>query len=110
VRKETTSAGNVRFVVESTAVNHADDLGAIPGAARRKKARDGRDPPPAHDRDSISGITITIGDGFVQAPSPMLTAKLDTIAATLPVKQDEDDNIAQGIPDNIGLVKSWSQF
>jgi hypothetical protein len=31
-----------------------------------------------------NGITVTIRGGFVEAPSPTLTAILDTLAATLP--------------------------
>ena len=54
---------------------------------------------------------VTISDGFVQAPSPRLTALLDTLAATLPgygsipFILDEDFNIAQGLIEKIGTRK-----
>jgi hypothetical protein len=47
--------------------------------------------------------TVTIRDGALQAPSPTLTAILDTLAATLPgygsvpFILDEGFNIAQGL-------------
>ena len=55
-----------------------------------------------------NGITVTIRDGFVQAPSPTLTAFLDTLAATLPDGSipfilDEDVNIAQGLIRIVGV-------
>ena len=57
-----------------------------------------------------NGITVTIRDGFVQAPSPTLTALLDTLAAALPgygsipFMLDEDFNIAQGL---IEMSGTW---
>jgi hypothetical protein len=50
-----------------------------------------------------NGITVTIRDGWVGAPTPELTAILDTLVATLPGYRsipfilDEDFNIAQGL-------------
>ena len=58
-----------------------------------------------------NGITVTIRDGVIQAPSPTLTAILDTLAATLPgygripFILDEDFNIAQGLIRMIGVGK-----
>ena len=58
-----------------------------------------------------NGITVTISDGWVQAPSPTLTAILDTLAATLPgygsipFILDEDFNIAQGLIRMVGVGK-----
>ena len=58
-----------------------------------------------------NGITVTIRDGFVQAPSPTLTAILDALAATLPgygsipFILDEDFNIAQGLIRMVGVGK-----
>jgi len=58
-----------------------------------------------------NGITVTIRGGVIQAPSPTLTAILDTLAATLPgygripFILDEDFNIAQGIIRAIGVGK-----
>jgi hypothetical protein len=58
-----------------------------------------------------SGITVTIRDGFVQAPSPTLTAILDTLAATLPgygappFEVDADYYIARDIIEKIGVGK-----
>ena len=55
--------------------------------------------------------TVTISDGFVQAPSPTLTALLNTLAATLPgygslpFKLDADFAIARGIIEKIGAGK-----
>jgi len=49
-----------------------------------------------------SGITVTIRDGFVEAPSPTLTAMLDTLAATLP-PFEADADMARGIIEKIGL-------
>ena len=55
--------------------------------------------------------TVTISDGFVQAPSPTLTALLDTLAAmlpgygSLPFELDADYNIARGIIEKIGVGK-----
>ena len=55
-----------------------------------------------------NGITVTIRDGFIQAPSPTLTAFLDAVAATLPgygsipFVLDEDFNIAQGLIRMVG--------
>ena len=55
-----------------------------------------------------NGITVTIRDSFVQAPSPTLTAILDLLASTLPgygsipFVLDEDFNIAQGLIFKIG--------
>jgi hypothetical protein len=59
-----------------------------------------------------NGITVTIRDGIVQAPSPTLAAFLDTIAATLPgygslpFELDADYNIARGIIEKIGVRKN----
>jgi hypothetical protein len=58
-----------------------------------------------------NGITVTIRDGIVQAPSPTLTAFLVTLAATLPgyrslqFEMDADYNIARGIIEKIGVGK-----
>ncbi len=58
-----------------------------------------------------NGITVTIRDGVIQAPSPTLTAILDTLAATLPgygripFILDEDFNIAQGLIRIAGVGK-----
>jgi hypothetical protein len=58
-----------------------------------------------------NGITVTIRDGFVQAPLPTLTAFLDALSATLPdygsvpFVLDEDFNIAQGLIEKIGVGK-----
>ena len=56
-----------------------------------------------------NGSTVTIQDGFIQAPSPTLPALLDTLAGTLrgygslPFELDADYNIARGIIERIGL-------
>ena len=42
------------------------------------------DPPNPMTKIRFDYGTVTISDGFVQAPSPTLTAFLDTLAATLP--------------------------
>jgi hypothetical protein len=53
--------------------------------------------------------TVTISDGVVQAPSPTLTALLDTLAASLPgygsslFELDADYKIARGIIEKIGV-------
>jgi hypothetical protein len=58
-----------------------------------------------------NGNIVTVRDGFVQAPSPTLTAILDTLAATLPgygslpFELDADYNIARGIIEKIGVGK-----
>jgi hypothetical protein len=58
-----------------------------------------------------NGSIVTISDGVIQAPSPTLTALLDTLAATIPgyggvpFILDEDFNIAQGLIDKIGIGK-----
>jgi hypothetical protein len=58
-----------------------------------------------------SGITVTIRNGVVQAPSPTLTALLDALTATLPgfggipFVLDEDFNIAEGLIEKIGTGK-----
>ena len=50
-----------------------------------------------------NGITVTIRDGGIQAPSPTLTAILGALAVTipgygsLPFELDADYNIARGI-------------
>jgi hypothetical protein len=55
--------------------------------------------------------TVTISDGFVQAPSPTLAALLDALAATLPgygslpFELDADYNIARGIMEKVGVGK-----
>ena len=55
--------------------------------------------------------TVTIRDGFVQAPSPTLTALLDALAGTLPgygsfpFELDADYNIARGLIEKIGVGK-----
>ena len=55
--------------------------------------------------------TVTISDGFVQAPSPTLTALLGALAVTipgygsLPFELDADYNIARGIIEKIGVGK-----
>jgi len=55
--------------------------------------------------------TVTISDGVIQAPSPTLTALLDTLAATipgygsLPFEFDADFNIARGLIETIGVGK-----
>jgi hypothetical protein len=55
--------------------------------------------------------TVTISDGVILAPSPTLTAFLDTLAATLPgygsfpFELDADYNIARGIIEKIGTGK-----
>ncbi len=48
-----------------------------------------------------SGITVTIRDGFVEAPSPTMTALLDMLAATLP-PFEADADIVRGIIERIG--------
>ncbi len=58
-----------------------------------------------------SGITVTIQDGVLAAPTMELTALLDTLAATLPgygtssFELDQDFNIARGIIERIGAGK-----
>ena len=58
-----------------------------------------------------NGITVTISDGFVQAPSPTLAALLNTLAAKLPgyggipFVLDEDFNIAQSLISIVGVGK-----
>jgi hypothetical protein len=58
-----------------------------------------------------NGSTVTIRDGWLAAPTPELTAILDTLAATLPgygsipFMLDEDFNIAQGLIEKIGTGK-----
>jgi hypothetical protein len=58
-----------------------------------------------------NGITVTIRDGWVGAPTPELTAILDTLAAILPgygsipFILDEDFNIAQGLIRRAGVGK-----
>ena len=58
-----------------------------------------------------NGITVTIRDGWAQAPSPTLTAILDLLASTLPgygsvpFILDEDFNIAQGLIRIAGVGK-----
>jgi hypothetical protein len=58
-----------------------------------------------------SGITVIIGDGVIQAPSPTLTALLDALDATLPgygslpFELDADHKIARGIIEKIGAGK-----
>ena len=55
--------------------------------------------------------TVTISDGVILAPSPTLTASLNTLAATLPgygslpFELDADYNIARGIIEKIGVGK-----
>ena len=55
--------------------------------------------------------TVTISDGFVQAPSPTLTALFGALAVTipgygsLPFELDADYNIARGIIEKIGVGK-----
>ena len=52
---------------------------------------------------------VTISDGVIQAPSPTLTALLDTLAATIPgfgstqLALHEDYNITRGIIEKIGV-------
>jgi hypothetical protein len=58
-----------------------------------------------------SGSTVTIRDGFVEAPSLTMTAPLDTLAATLPgygslpFEMDADYNFTRGIIEKIGVRK-----
>ena len=58
-----------------------------------------------------SGITVTIQDGMLAAPTMELTALLDTLASTLPgygtssFELDADYNIARGIIEKIGAGK-----
>ena len=55
--------------------------------------------------------TVTISDRMIQAPSPTLTALLDTLAATLPgygslrFEMDADLNIARDLIEKIGARK-----
>jgi hypothetical protein len=55
--------------------------------------------------------TVTISDGVILAPSPTLTAVLNTLAATLPgygslqFELDADYNIARGTIEKIGAGK-----
>jgi hypothetical protein len=55
--------------------------------------------------------TVTISDGFVLAPSPTLTAILNTLAVmlpgygSLPFELDADYNIARGLIEKIGVGK-----
>ena len=56
-----------------------------------------------------NGSTVTIRDGFVQSSSPVLTAMLDALVATLPgygslpFELDADYSIARGIVEKIGV-------
>ena len=58
-----------------------------------------------------SGITVTIQDGVLAAPTMELTALLDTLAATLPgygslaFELDRTINIARGLIEKIGAGK-----
>jgi hypothetical protein len=58
-----------------------------------------------------NGITVTIRDGWVAAPTPELTAILDLLAARLPgygsilFILDEDFKIAQGLIRMVGAGK-----
>ena len=55
--------------------------------------------------------TVTISDGIIQAPSPILTTLLGALAVTipgygsLPFELDADYNIARGIIEKIGVGK-----
>ena len=55
-----------------------------------------------------NGITVTIPDGVLTAPTQELTALLDTLASTLPgygssrLNWRQDYNIARGIIEKIG--------
>ena len=69
------------------------------------------DPNPMTKIRFDNGTTVTIRDGMVQAPSPTLTAFLDTLASRLPgygsipFVHDEDLNIARGLIERIGAGK-----
>ena len=58
-----------------------------------------------------NGITVTIRDSFVQAPSPTLTAIMDTLASrlpgygSLPFELDADFNVAEGLIRLVGVGK-----
>jgi hypothetical protein len=69
------------------------------------------DPDPMTQIRFDSRITVTIRDGWLAAPTPELTAILDTLAGALPgygsipFMLDEDFNIAQGLVRMVGVGK-----
>ena len=66
--------------------------------------RSSPNPDPMTEIRFDSGIIVTIRDGFVEAPSPAMTALIDALAATLPPFAADAD-IARGIIERIGLGK-----
>jgi hypothetical protein len=63
-----------------------------------------------------NGVTVTIRDGVIQAPSPTLTAIIDTSASRLPgygslaFELDGDFNIARVLSRQSALVRSRTEI
>ena len=72
------------------------------------------DPTPMTEIRFENGSTVTIRDGWIQAPSPTMTAMLNALAATLSgygiprFKVDADFNIARGIIERVGSISAQS--